>query len=170
MQRRLYTTALPACCRELGCIGNLPDPSLSSWFRVHWRERSVRRLHTYTYNWAAWHCSINTLVAGKAWTNRGRKNERKKARCTDTPLGTWGHKAINWWRRVMGRRVETRVQDWSLQCSSNAIWPFKLYLFQNNPSEHNPKLRMKTSFEVLDIIWPPQEPTSVGHCHYKKWS
>jgi hypothetical protein len=29
---------------------------------------------------------------------------------------------------------------------------------------------MKTSLEVLNIICPSQEPTSVGHCHYKKWS
>ena len=48
--------------------------------------------------------------------------------------------------------------------------PFKIYLSQNNPSGHNPKLKMKTSLEVLNIICPPQEPTSVGHCHYKKWS
>jgi hypothetical protein len=29
---------------------------------------------------------------------------------------------------------------------------------------------MKTSLEVINIICPPQEPTSVGHCHYKKWN
>jgi hypothetical protein len=27
-----------------------------------------------------------------------------------------------------------------------------------------------SSLEVLNIICPPQEPTSIGHCHYKKWS
>ena len=54
------------------------------------------------------------------------------------------------------------VQDWK-------SWvPFKIYFSRNNPSRRNPKLKMKTALEVLDIICPPQEPTSVGHCHYKK--
>jgi hypothetical protein len=43
-------------------------------------------------------------------------------------------------------------------------------LFQTNPSKRNPKLKMKTSSEVLNIICMPQESTSRGHCHYKKWS
>jgi serine/threonine protein kinase len=60
------------------------------------------------------------------------------------------------------------VQDQSLQCPSNAIGPFKIYLSENNPSKCNPKLKMKTSLEVLNIICLPQEPTSVGHCNYKK--
>jgi hypothetical protein len=51
------------------------------------------------------------------------------------------------------------VQDRSLQCRSNAIWAFKTYLSQNNPSKRNLKLTMKkTSLEVLNIICPPQEP------------
>ena len=54
----------------------------------------------------------------------------------------------------------TNVQDWSLQCPSNRF----------GPSKRNPKLKMKMSLEVLHIISPPQEPTNVGHCHYKKWS
>ena len=49
-------------------------------------------------------------------------------------------------------------------------WSFKIHLSQNNPSKCNPRLKMKTSLEVLNIICPPQEPTSIGHCHYKKWS
>jgi hypothetical protein len=66
--------------------------------------------------------------------------------------------------------LKPSVQDWSLQCPSNAIRPFKTYLSQNNPSEHNPILKMKTSLEVLGIICPPEEPTSVRHYyHYKKW-
>ena len=33
---------------------------------------------------------------------------------------------------------------WGLQVtSSNAIWPFKIYLSQNNSSQRNPKLKMK---------------------------
>ena len=59
------------------------------------------------------------------------------------------------------------VQDWSLQCPSNSIWPIKIYLSQNSPAKCNPKLKMKTSFEVLNIICPSQEPTSIGHYHYK---
>ena len=43
-------------------------------------------------------------------------------------------------------------------------------LSQNSPSKCNPKLKMKTPLEVIDIIGLPQEPTDVGHCHYKKWS
>ena len=61
------------------------------------------------------------------------------------------------------------LQDSSLQCPSNVIWPFNVYLSHNNPSKRNPKLKMKTSLEVLNIICPSQEPTSVGHRHYKQW-
>jgi hypothetical protein len=50
------------------------------------------------------------------------------------------------------------------------ICPFKIYLSQNSPSKRNPTLKKKTSLEVLDMICPSQEPTSVGHCHHKKWS
>ena len=32
------------------------------------------------------------------------------------------------------KHLPTSVQDWSLECPSNAIWPFKIYLSQNNPS------------------------------------
>ena len=67
-------------------------------------------------------------------------------------------------------RMVTNVQDWSIQCPSNVIWPFKIYLAQNNSSWRNPKLKMRMSLEVLNIICPPQEPTSVGLCHYQKWS
>ena len=35
-------------------------------------------------------------------------------------------------------------------------WAFKIYLSRNNPSKRNPKLKMKTSLEVLNIICPPQ--------------
>ena len=64
----------------------------------------------------------------------------------------------------------TNVQDWSFQCPSNTIWAFKIYLSQNKPSNHNPKLKRKTSLDVLNIPCPPEEPTSVGHCHYQKYS
>jgi hypothetical protein len=61
------------------------------------------------------------------------------------------------------------VQDWNLSL------PFKHDLALQNiplskqPFETQPTFKMKTSLEVLNIIMPPQEPTSVGHCHYKKW-
>ena len=42
--------------------------------------------------------------------------------------------------------------------------PSNIYLSQTNPSKHNPEFKMKTSLEVLNIIYLPQEPTSVGHC------
>ena len=51
-------------------------------------------------------------------------------------------------------RIAVNVQDWSLRCPSNAIWPFKTYLSQNNPSTCNPKSKMMTSLEVPDIICP----------------
>ena len=49
---------------------------------------------------------------------------------------------------------------------------FKIEVFnalqtQFGPSKHNPKLIIKMSLEVFNIICLPQEPTSVGHCHYK---
>ena len=50
-------------------------------------------------------------------------------------------------------------QDWSLQCPSNAIWPFKIHSLKNNPLKHNPKLKTKTPFKILNIICPPQDPT-----------
>jgi hypothetical protein len=64
--------------------------------------------------------------------------------------------------------LDISVQDLSLRCPSNVIWPFKIYVSQNNPSKRNPKLKMKMSLEILNIICMSQEPTSVGHCHYKK--
>jgi hypothetical protein len=48
--------------------------------------------------------------------------------------------------------------------------PSKYTSLKKNPSKWNPKLKMKMSLEVLNIICPSQEATSVGHCHYKKWS
>jgi len=47
---------------------------------------------------------------------------------------------------------------------------FNAFQMQFGPSKCNPKLKMKTSLEVLNISYMSQEPTSVGHCHYKKWS
>ena len=63
--------------------------------------------------------------------------------------------------------ISSSVQEWSLQCPSNTVWPFIIYLFQNNPSKCNPELKVKTLFEVLNVVCLPQKPTSVGHCHYK---
>jgi hypothetical protein len=50
--------------------------------------------------------------------------------------------------------------------------PSKYPSLKHNPSNRNPKLTMKTtSLEVLyNIIYPSQDLTSVGHCHYTKWS
>jgi hypothetical protein len=61
--------------------------------------------------------------------------------------------------------VAAIVQDWSLQCPSNAIWTFKIYLSQNNPSKRNPKLKMKMSLEVLNII--TQTSNWNWRCHLK---
>ena len=60
--------------------------------------------------------------------------------------------------------IVTSVQDRSLQCPSNTIWPFKIYhLSQNNPSKRMPTLNTKMSLGVLNILCPPQESTTVGH-------
>jgi len=55
--------------------------------------------------------------------------------------------------------------------------PFKCDLalqsipLSKQPFKTQPQFEMKTSLEVLyNIICPPQESTSVGHCHYEKWS
>jgi hypothetical protein len=48
--------------------------------------------------------------------------------------------------------------------------PSEYTSLKNNPSKCSPELKMKTSLELLNIICMAQEPTSVGHCHYKKWS
>ena len=45
-----------------------------------------------------------------------------------------------------------------------------MYLSQNNPSKRNLNLKMKMLVEVFNIIYMPQEPTSVGRYHYKKQS
>ena len=47
------------------------------------------------------------------------------------------------------------------------IWPFKMYLSQQ-PFETQPQIENKMSLEDLNMIQSPQEPTSIGHCHYKK--
>jgi len=41
------------------------------------------------------------------------------------------------------------VQDWSLQCPSNAIWPFKIYLSPNNPS----KCFLQIHVDFMREIW-----------------
>jgi hypothetical protein len=46
---------------------------------------------------------------------------------------------------------------------SNAIWPFKIYLSQNNPSKCNPKLKMKTSLDVLKNFTPVKFYTLCGN-------
>jgi hypothetical protein len=63
------------------------------------------------------------------------------------------------------------------QCSIfKSSMPFKCDLALQNiplskhPSKRNPKLKMKTSLEALNIICMSQEPTKEGHYQYKKWS
>ena len=67
------------------------------------------------------------------------------------------------------------VHEDSRQCSRlRSSMPFKRDLAPQNiplskqPSKRNPKLKMQTSLEVLDIIYPPQKPKSSGQCHYKR--
>ena len=63
----------------------------------------------------------------------------------------WG---LQPWTLICAR---LNVQDWSL---SNATWPFRMYLSQNNPSKCKvPKLEMKISLKVLNIIYPQQGTT-----------
>ena len=112
----------------------------------------------FHYENVHWNDNIYKLIHKKC---------NKKSWCSDIKF----HVTLNtissvlllniWW-------VWGSVQVWSLQCPSNAIWPFKTYLSENNPSKRNPNSKMKTLLEVLNIICPSQEPTSEGHCHYKK--
>ena len=48
--------------------------------------------------------------------------------------------------------------------------PSKYTSLKHNPSKRNPKLKTKTSLEILRTICPSQEPTSAGHRHDEKWS
>ena len=77
----------------------------------------------------------------------------------DNSLGWCGAHAV--WHEL---EAPTNAQDWSLQCPSNAIMALQIIPL----SKRNPTLKMKTSLEGFNIIWPPQQPTSLGHCHYKK--
>ena len=85
-------------------------------------------------------------------------------------LGMAGHRSCYVWACVgMGAHivmlwVAMDGHGWAwvqfkrkmLGSASNTIWPFKIYLSQNNPSKRNPILKMKTSLEVLNIICLPQ--------------
>ena len=51
---------------------------------------------------------------------------------------------------VLCLRAVFKIEVFNALRSSNAIWPFKVYLSQNNPSKRNSKLKMK------DVTWSPQ--------------
>ena len=76
-----------------------------------------------------------------------------------------GH-AHTWFLVLM--KSALHEQNRSLQCPSNWFGPSKYICMKNNPSKCNPKLKMKTSLEVLDVICLPQEPASTWRYHYKK--
>ena len=44
----------------------------------------------------------------------------------------------------------TSVQDWSLQCPSSTIWPFKIHLSQTQP------FKMQPQIENEQVTWSPQ--------------
>ena len=48
--------------------------------------------------------------------------------------------------------------------------PSKYTSLKTTLQNATPNCKTKTSLEVLNIIYPPQEPTSVGRCHHEKWS
>ena len=56
-----------------------------------------------------------------------------------------------WWDEL-----QVVFKDWSLQCPSNAIWPFKIYLLSKQP------FKMQPQIENEDLTWSPQYnmPTS----------
>ena len=73
------------------------------------------------------------------------------------------------------------VTDWTCKYHDlNRLWCPKIspisaskdvYTALKTTLQHaTPNWEMKTSLDVLSIICPSQEPTSVGQCHYKKWS
>ena len=49
------------------------------------------------------------------------------------------------------------------------LGPSKYTSLKHNPSKRNPKLKMKTSLKVLNLICPPQGPTNIRQCHYKQY-
>jgi len=48
------------------------------------------------------------------------------------------------------------------------LGPSKYTSLKKNPTKRNPRLKTKTSSKVPRYNFPAT--TSVGHCHYKKWS
>ena len=48
------------------------------------------------------------------------------------------------------KQTQPVSRDWSFQCPSNAVWAFRIYLSQNNPSKGNPKLQNE------DLTWSRQ--------------
>ena len=48
--------------------------------------------------------------------------------------------------------VAIGVQDRSLQCPSNAIWPFKYIPLSKQPFEMQPRIEMETSLKVLNLM------------------
>ena len=78
---------------------------------------------------------------------------------------------------ILVSNFDSAQAPWDQASRLKSSMPFKRDLgLQNKPLSKQPfktqppKLKMKMSLEVLIIIYPPQEPTSVGHCHYEKWS
>jgi hypothetical protein len=128
---------------------------------------------------------LNLSKQWNFWTFRGASHCGRRSRGRRFPLiklqetKSLASRPLAQWPKFKGRRNlkclffeegNGSVQDWSLQCPSNVMWPFKIYLSQIGPSKHSPELKMKTSLEVLNVIHMPQEPTSIRHCHSKKWS
>ena len=95
-----------------------------------------------------WNCKVVILriFFEHAWLDSGKVGERSPSSHAYCMMGLQELKAKG------GHLVFFRgsFRDWSLQCPSNAFWPFKIHL-----SKHNPKLKIKTSHEVFNIICPP---------------
>ena len=87
---------------------------------------------------------------------KGRLNYNSSC---DFLLGRW-ERSLSVWDGLKEPQIMLRlhhvvlvtfsVHDWSLQCPSNAIWPFKIYHSQNNPSKCSPELKNE------DVTWSPQ--------------
>ena len=146
---------------SLGTNVTIPGPNYkySSWHHFHYSQvKLMEFLHMPKELDDLSDQVIVTLVPNKSSHATMNKNED---RAMKEAWEGWGSTE---WRCDLARGYKNlhsflawiwcppiNGQDWSLRCPSNMTWLFKTNLSQNNPSQRNPKLEMKTSLEVLNM-------------------
>jgi hypothetical protein len=108
----------------------VPNGKCLAWGFSHLRSASFTR----DCMWAAPNIahSITSLLIGGVF------------RCRESRL------LLHCYSPMIVEHVQGNVQDWNLQCPSNSIWPFKIYLIQNSLLKRNPQL------ENEDVTWSPR--------------